>query len=691
EENVNPECTIDSDCTDTSKPICENGVCVEENVNPECTIDSDCTDTSKPICENGVCVEENINPECTGLSVPQNAFVFDSRYGYVAELNESQALVVGFYSDETVGTYDLASEINSNYETCEQCVVLYNFIDESNAQTYFQSEGGISVLEGDPTTAQSSAEIVSTKLIEVTIDDDNISTPVQNGGCYQIETASWDTMPQIECTTDSDCLDPAKPICLQNTCIANQECTGLSIPEIVTNPQYSGAYLATIDENLTLYIDFYSSSPVGSYDLSTAENSNNSTCNQCVLLQDSGLSSYYFQTEGTLNITAGDGETNQSAGDIVSVVLREVTIDGQGYSTLVGDGGCYEIETAVWDTLDSAECEVDEDCEAGFICDFGACVEEPTECEVDEDCQAGFVCDFGACVEEPTECEIDEDCQAGFVCMFGYCAEEVAECEVDEDCQAGFVCDFGACVEEATECEVDEDCEDGFVCMFGYCTEDVTPCETDEDCDAGFSCIDNICEGQNICEDDLIGNTAETATAITLPYTGNHVICGDAADVFSVNLTAGDILNVVLNNFGENDFDLYLYDENGEEISSSESSAPSENIISSIEATGLYYVIILPYRGEGNYSLSVAFFESECEVDADCLDSTKPICDSSVGVCIADLSEWSCDSDYYGDGVCDCGCGIIDVDCSSNSSNVCIYDNCPDETLLSETENWLCE
>ena len=32
---------------------------------------------------------------------------------------------------------------------------------------------------------------------------------------------------------------------------------------------------------------------------------------------------------------------------------------------------------------------------------------------------------------------------------------------------------------------------------------------------------------------------------------------------------------------------------------------------------------------------------------------------------------WSCARSYYGDGLCDCGCGAVDADCSSNQASAC--------------------
>jgi cysteine-rich repeat protein len=38
---------------------------------------------------------------------------------------------------------------------------------------------------------------------------------------------------------------------------------------------------------------------------------------------------------------------------------------------------------------------------------------------------------------------------------------------------------------------------------------------------------------------------------------------------------------------------------------------------------------------------------------------------------------WTCDAAYFGDGSCDCGCGVVDTDCSDATADVCEY--CDDE------------
>ncbi len=79
--------------------------------------------------------------------------------------------------------------------------------------------------------------------------------------------------------------------------------------------------------------------------------------------------------------------------------------------------------------------------------------------------------------------------------------------------------------------------------------------------------------------------------------------------------------------------------------------------------------------------------------DLDCPDSKLSSCDScqttgscSFSACPGKLTPddnstcyvppaWTCDPFYYGDGQCTCGCGVVDVDCPDGKASSC--DNCP--------------
>ncbi len=80
-------------------------------------------------------------------------------------------------------------------------------------------------------------------------------------------------------------------------------------------------------------------------------------------------------------------------------------------------------------------------------------------------------------------------------------------------------------------------------------------------------------------------------------------------------------------------------------------------------------------------------------VDVDCYDTNSYNCGNcpedgcTAGICshldpqnnavckIQAPSSWTCSRAYYGDGVCDCGCGALDPDCASASEQECIYCN----------------
>lgn len=53
---------------------------------------------------------------------------------------------------------------------------------------------------------------------------------------------------------------------------------------------------------------------------------------------------------------------------------------------------------------------------------------------------------------------------------------------------------------------------------------------------------------------------------------------------------------------------------------------------------------------------------------------------------------WDCAPSYYdrNDG-CDCGCGIIDPDCSNGGEEACDYEWCPTAVSLDPNQNWQCE
>jgi hypothetical protein len=81
-------------------------------------------------------------------------------------------------------------------------------------------------------------------------------------------------------------------------------------------------------------------------------------------------------------------------------------------------------------------------------------------------------------------------------------------------------------------------------------------------------------------------------------------------------------------------------------------------------------------------------------IDSDCADATVGSCEycddtgsCSTGACPGDIDAtdnstcdipvvppgWTCNPDYYGDTLCDCGCGVIDSDCADATVGSCEY------------------
>ncbi len=173
----NPACDSWETCNiNTRECDLTEGSC---NSNTDCNQGETCNLTTHT-CNN-----------CIGLSIETSSlFRNDSINGYSANISNSVRFDIGFYELTPVGTYSLTSTVNSNYQTCPQCVLIF---DETNGlKSYFQSRGTLNITSGEPRLGSSSGNIVNVKLIQVTIDSATyFSTPVPNGGCYEIETAVW--------------------------------------------------------------------------------------------------------------------------------------------------------------------------------------------------------------------------------------------------------------------------------------------------------------------------------------------------------------------------------------------------------------------------------------------------------------------------------------------------------------------
>lgn len=84
---------------------------------------------------------------------------------------------------------------------------------------------------------------------------------------------------------------------------------------------------------------------------------------------------------------------------------------------------------------------------------------------------------------------------------------------------------------------------------------------------------------------------------------GRSRAAGDRSDFFRVDAVAGQTVSLVVGDPQAGDIDLYLYDENQNEIEVSEDTGRFEAV--TIPATGRYYVEAYAYQGASNYVLAV--------------------------------------------------------------------------------------
>lgn len=276
------------------------------------------------------------------------------------------------------GTYDLVQGLNSNYGTCLECVLIYEDFD-GEGKTYFQQSGTLTISEIKAGTIESKGT-VSAKLVEVTIDSENFtSTPVEGGGCYEIEAGAWDNIcvPDCEdriCGNDGcggqcgEGCGPDKACNAEGTECTDYSCTAITIGtaesvdvmESQNYWSYSAGYEPSTGEESAdeiLVQIFAAPSADDSFDLA---GTNYSDSDQRILaLEDpvydtdgnlTGLGKMYFQQKGTITFESFDPATGKTKTSITDLRLIEVTIEQGTYiSTPVDGGTCLELSSGTID------------------------------------------------------------------------------------------------------------------------------------------------------------------------------------------------------------------------------------------------------------------------------------------------------------------------------------------------------
>jgi hypothetical protein len=137
-------------------------------------------------------------------------------------------------------------------------------------------------------------------------------------------------------------------------------------------------------------------------------------------------------------------------------------------------------------------------CKGGTRKCNGKCI--PVDnCCIDGDCAATEKCVGGECVVKRVECQNDDDCDAGEVCQNRVCVDDgnQAECQDAGDCAANESCIGGECrcIFPEKPCG-DVCCASDEACVNGQCVVGQGTCAAGDDICAG----DNItCNGNDNC------------------------------------------------------------------------------------------------------------------------------------------------------------------------------------------------
>lgn len=141
--------------------------------------------------------------------------------------------------DFTVGVHDLGTEKNQSLDTCTECIIIFEDIDEESEdemggpkKTYFQESGSIEITEIKEGTSQAKG-VINAKLVQVYLDMFSMNViKVEGGDCLEFVDEAFDTFCTPECTDKVCGSDSCYGEC--GACDAGFECneTGTSCDPI---------------------------------------------------------------------------------------------------------------------------------------------------------------------------------------------------------------------------------------------------------------------------------------------------------------------------------------------------------------------------------------------------------------------------------------------------------------------------
>ena len=333
------------------------------------------------------------------------------------------------------------------------------------------------------------------------------------------------------------------------------------------------------------------------------------------------LAAFFIATQGTITVAA-------AGWDASGVRLSEADPDT---GEILVDGRCLDVNDVSGDVLEPF----------GWLCPVGF-----------YDAGPGDGCDCECGIPDP-DCDIVDPPQTLFGCQFGQTCDANGECAGVPDAWA---C-LDAAYDDGATCDcacgvVDPDCDDpgnnvancpnaDDQCISGTCVpadEAVCVDLLDDDLDGSIDCADADCVGAN-------------CTPGTTPADGAcdaHNDCDTAAGNDPACVTPA--FNVEFNFCSE-----------------------WCNLANDDCGAGRLCLDVGQIEG---LCLTECTDDDECAATFECVDldgaGTSGCLPAPIPIVVPDT--WTCTPGYYGDGLCDCGCGAFDdLDCADQTSAVCEF------------------
>ena len=208
----------DTDNPDTDNPDTDN----PDTDNP----DTDNPDTDNPDPTNPT---DPVDPEgCAIISLNSNFFAY-TKGSYLGQVKNSvlgdatlyDLVIIELRGNIENTEYNLSSAENSNYADCKECLTITQDYESEDPKYYFQESGSIKVSNYNSSNYGLKA-VISAKLVEITIDENGNSAPVEGGSCVRIVSQTANAMDNSGKT--ETCANIMK--CMDSCSESNPDCPG---------------------------------------------------------------------------------------------------------------------------------------------------------------------------------------------------------------------------------------------------------------------------------------------------------------------------------------------------------------------------------------------------------------------------------------------------------------------------------